>query len=429
MEVTIFSLIHHVKHRSGCGPGQGEDHGRFFPLPFRIPRSPGHLRLPRQAMATSRGKRKRAQVSYTTTYDEADNEDLLWETDDDDSEYENYQKSSKRTFTLWKRAKKQKNATATETNSYPAKQVFPFLRLPRELRDMIYEYALSDDPVRLTTKQRAYRTIFLRYYRDAESECHHNRMSPSILAVNKQIHEEGVSFLYKSIFYMADTFTLHRFLTQIGPKNCKFLRWLNIRSLATCDTDTGSGRDMLSAFSLLASCINLETLCINAGYSLRKDMKFVARNIYRKGHCFIEAYGLARGRKDAAVDVIQLEWKSDFLETKSDSSKVELRAEFKAELKRLLKAYGDHSTATYHLRCFRTEDLLVICLAYVTLAVIGSSTLCFHTHFALVTERFQMQSSSDAIQQAPAHRLMSDTIVRSENGTRFGYDELENVEH
>jgi len=42
---------------------------------------------------------------------------------------------------------------------------------------------------------------------------------PNLLAVNKQVHGEGVNYLYGQELYFEDTTALHHFLASIGMRN------------------------------------------------------------------------------------------------------------------------------------------------------------------------------------------------------------------
>jgi len=203
---------------------------------------------------------------------------------------------------------------------------FPFLALPPELRDYIYELALTDsNGVMLVPRTKSYRRIVTRgpisggYNRggyrykhlavdNQESQANqatavHNGFAPALLAVSKQIHSEAVGYLYKQSIILSDTMALHNFIAAIGSK----------RPLVTNLTikEWGHGRGAhkamnFSALTLLAECTNLQTLTLDCHVLDARTGKYLARQIFRDGFRFFEAFGTAHGRKDAALDILKL---------------------------------------------------------------------------------------------------------------------------
>lgn len=133
---------------------------------------------------------------------------------------------------------------------------------------------------------------------------------PSLLAVNKQINAEAINFLYNQKMILADTASLFQLLATIGPRNQQRLLGLEL-------FDYGEGRLSKSrnhaAMTLLAGATNLKSFTFSCsvkyyyGYGRKiNETVSIARQIYRDAHYFLEAYGFANGRRDAAVDVIHL---------------------------------------------------------------------------------------------------------------------------
>ena len=101
------------------------------------------------------------------------------------------------------------------------KMPFPILRLPREIRDQIYLYALqaqeivSPDPCPsncLTVE-----------------ESNHRPPTPGLCFVNKQIYVETVPVLYsKNTFYFERAGQLLDFEKVIGPTNCQLIQHIQI---------------------------------------------------------------------------------------------------------------------------------------------------------------------------------------------------------
>ena len=253
------------------------------------------------------------------------------------------------------------------TSSKNTKKPFPFMSLPPELRDMIYEQALNDDVegFTLTTKIKNRRRTVARTLPITGSEdiwltwgpCPPglgnrqsqqsqqsnnvtalNQLAPSLLAVNKQIRSEALSYLYGSPFTFEDTHALHAFLATIGSHR-EFVSDVIIKGW-------GRGRGTknamnFAAFPLLALCPNLKKLTIDCHPGWSSAPKALAGRVYRDTHHFLEAYGFAKGDRYAAVDVIELTDAASSPYSSRDSSqnlsKEDRAARFREELRKLLK--------------------------------------------------------------------------------------------
>lgn len=238
----------------------------------------------------------------------------------------------------WKKRTPRKRVRLTPRRPKKAAKPFPFLRLPAELRDYIYELALVDpNGLSLVNKTKALRRTvtqgdileehgtgyrswnFLRRnphlnhsqtsadQSEDEGPRVHARLSPSLLAVNKQVHAEAVSRLYAQPIALEDTLALHSFLGIIGAANRLELADLTVKS-------RGHGRGThhamnFASMTLLSTCTNLRKLrldCLIYSGWRTGGPKATAAQLYRDGHCFLEALGTAHGRKDAAIDIVEL---------------------------------------------------------------------------------------------------------------------------
>ena len=240
---------------------------------------------------------------------------------------------------------------------------FPFLSLPAELRDYIYELALTDDDgISLVSQTKSFRRTIARsrvalyndegYYSrgsnriwrsDVEDEdAAYNSLTPNLLAVNKQIHSEGVGYLYKQRIILEDTMALHTFLAAIGPTNRLQLSDVTVRNWGY---GRGTHKAMnVAALTMLAGCTNLKTFHLDCKIGYLRTPRDLARQLYRDGHYFLEAYGSANGKRDAAVEVLQLsDWNFDRSNysgwrrpTHTLPEETEFKEKFRAELRRLL---------------------------------------------------------------------------------------------
>jgi len=204
--------------------------------------------------------------------------------------------------------------------------------LPAELKNQIYETALTDlNDIFLISKTRQYRRTVERDVstfansvnydrrRRHRYDRYHNQPSqqssssstpakpialvPSILLLNKEIYAEAQPVLYASNnFVVEDTAALHAFLANIGLKNCATLTDLTIRGWGLT-----RGHKALNhpALSMLASAVNLQRFHIDCRISWGGP-KYAARQLYRDGHHWLEAMGVAKGRFDAAVEIVEV---------------------------------------------------------------------------------------------------------------------------
>ncbi|KAL1606289.1 hypothetical protein SLS60_003691 [Paraconiothyrium brasiliense] len=262
-------------------------------------------------------KRKRAQVKY---YEEA--------VSDDDSDFivEEVEEEVRVS-----RAKKRK---AASSKPLPKKKIFPFLELPAEIRNEIYSHCLHDPAgiYLFSTTQKFRRTVYrgseLKFRgrpatphpppsgdSDDEDEASQqdqpNQPSsdvqplvPALLSVCKQVNREARDILYGHEFYVEDTLALHSFLVDIGARAARYLKNITLG-------DWGFGRGVHKAynhacFTALSSATNLEHFTYHGILSWREAPKSVATIFYRDAFPWLEAVGVAKGKADAALDMISI---------------------------------------------------------------------------------------------------------------------------
>ncbi|CAI6338068.1 unnamed protein product [Periconia digitata] len=122
------------------------------------------------------------------------------------------------------------NSLLQETSAQqPTRPPFPFLRLPREVRDAIYIHALRTPSFHINIESPDARfppctALFANPHKPA---------SPGLLLVNKQIHAEAADTLYGASntfrFYTPDAMRV--FDSRIGAANCARVRRISICSL------------------------------------------------------------------------------------------------------------------------------------------------------------------------------------------------------
>ena len=307
-------------------------------------------------------KRKRAQISYAELDDERF--DSAYESGPNDEEQDGHstygsEKKSNKSTKIQVNKKAKPNPPKSKKSSKP----FPFLSLPAELRDYIYELALTDGGgLAIVSKTKAFRrTIARGFISDGDGWHYHfnghrrrdvydadggmrdtyNTLAPNLLAVNKQIHAEAIGYLYKQPLIFEDTMALHTFLAAIRPSNRLQLSELVIKGWGN---GRGTHKAMnFCAMTILADCINLKSLNLDCNIGWFRSPQQLAGQIYRDGHYFLEAYGTANGGKDVGVKVLKLSnWNYDrdnwsrWRQSQSLPKLDEFKKQFQAELTRLL---------------------------------------------------------------------------------------------
>ncbi|KAL8784308.1 MAG: hypothetical protein Q9213_004066 [Squamulea squamosa] len=262
-------------------------------------------------------------------------------------------------------AKRAKVDVAVEpTKPLPKKHIFPFTSLPAELKNRIYDYALTTEyEIPLVSKTFMFRRTvglgdndsfqafrrrggFGRWsYRIARTQANtipvtRPSFAPRLLSLSRQIHAETQPILYgANAFTFEDTKSLLAFCANIGPKNCATLQELSIKHWG----NTAGGRALnFPCFAMLASAVNLTSLNLDCfirwGHGER-----IARQFFRDGHIWLEAVGTSKGRRDAAVDVIHLGLENLSPYGRSgngtrEEQLEEMTREFRTELRKLLRA-------------------------------------------------------------------------------------------
>lgn len=250
--------------------------------------------------------------------------------------------------------------TALSTKPLPKRKIFPFTSLPAELRNQIYALALTDvNTIFLISITKSYRRTVERlrpgfeirpdglicdnpYLYRTHSEAPVASLAPNLLLLNQAIYAETQPILYAgNSFAVDDTKVMHAFLANIGPKNRATISDLTLHGWG----ETGAQKALhYPAFTLLAGAVNLTRLYINCkiGYH---DPKSQAKQLYRDGFHWLEAVGVAKGKFDAAIDVIEIEF--GYLHVYSygrvmnrGKGSEEKKEEFRAELRRLLSECG-----------------------------------------------------------------------------------------
>ncbi|KAJ4359367.1 hypothetical protein N0V95_002197 [Ascochyta clinopodiicola] len=282
-------------------------------------------------------KRKRTQVNYRMEELDVDETDF--------SDEENVVQP-----------KKQRKTAASRL--LPKRKIFPFLKLPAEIRNMIYAYALTDPSgINFVAIHRNKRRCVERVSQKALSSVSHFRspyqssrindriddtndlpktLVPSLLAVSKQIHQEGADILYSNELVFADSVALYAFMINLGPGSASHLRLIRLNGWGRGRTSKAYNN---ACFAVLVSATNLEKLHINTSMGWYRQPKGAAQLFYRNAFPWLEAVGTAKGKYDAALDILDVTGEAlgrNYYNTAQGQTGRDERKVFNAELSRNL---------------------------------------------------------------------------------------------
>lgn len=285
-------------------------------------------------------KRKRAVISYYD--DDSDGSGFIDVESEVDSESEVEGKPAKKVSHLCSilsrstiatdtcQKVKGKNSIAVAVKPALSQKTFKFMELPGELKNKIYEQALKHyEPIILVTKIKQFRHV-IQIGKDSDFErslaslarpqwgyMYHKIpyepakgitkpfIVPSLLAVSRQVYAEAQPLLYgANVFIFKDPAVLHIFCAKIGPRNCAALKELVMKEYGYSGVSKAMNH---AAFTLLASAgaVNLSHLHLDCPVH-GGGGKMLARRLMKDAHCWFDAVGVAKGKRDAALDVLDV---------------------------------------------------------------------------------------------------------------------------
>ncbi|KAL8993937.1 MAG: hypothetical protein Q9169_005972 [Polycauliona sp. 2 TL-2023] len=244
--------------------------------------------------------------------------------------------------------KRKLSATSQRSKSLSKKKIFPFMLLPQEIKNMIYEYALILEPTYfLVASTKGFRQIARL---DTTEYWHfkpdgYMKRSPrpslaiSIIALSREIYAQTLAILYgANHFSFKDPRALLTFCATIGSRNCALLQAVVLEDWGRT-TFTKTMR--FPAFNMLCSAVNLKSLHL-ACWVYGRNGRCKAHHFLRDAYNWLEAVGIREGRRDAAVELIflssqtmnQPRWRTIHKIDNESST----REAFETELRKLLKA-------------------------------------------------------------------------------------------
>lgn len=295
-------------------------------------------------------KRKRATVNYFI--DDSENEE---EQGDDYSEEVVEPNPAK------KRGKRR------NVRPSPKEKTFPFMELPAEIRNIIYDLCLHEPKgvYLAATTEKFRRTVHRAAKTDIElilkvstyrnggdsqnADGEENELDaleprtlvPNLLAVNRQIYKEGREILYGNSMRLLDPLALHSFMVNIGPRAATL-----VKDVTLCSW--GGWRGMHKAynhasFAAMVSATNIEKFKLDGWLMCKNEPKYVARQLYRDGFPWLEAVGSAKGGMEAAVKLIEVapvNFQMRYWQRRDETRNYESDMEkFRAELVKLLDGH------------------------------------------------------------------------------------------
>ena len=245
---------------------------------------------------------------------------------------------------------------------------FPFNKLPAEIKNEIYDLALIDkNGIHLIFKIQGHRRIVRRdlpnfsnstSYRHrrvkdqiqatdsaADIESSASAKLPkfllNILLLNREINAETRSTLYGgNHFIFEDPAAMYTFLATIGPQNRAVLTDLTVKGW-----NHSRATKMMNypALTMMADAVKLQHLhmdCKIHDQTNGEGPPATALQIYRDGFLFLQNFGFAHKKFDAAIEIIEIAPENfisgEFCGRDPDATHAEHMEEFREELRKLL---------------------------------------------------------------------------------------------
>lgn len=205
-----------------------------------------------------------------------------------------------------------------------AVQNISFNDLSPKIRNKIYELALTDPAgVSVQAKTEGYRRTAYRSDKERlrlKLECQSlpkssgsalktdtepipklTSLVPALLRAHKQTCSEGINHLYGQAIGFDNMMAMHQFLVDIGVSNHKRLLDVPVKSQGWPEHLN------YPAYALLAGATDLTRLSVKYGVGNHCDSPTaIGRRLCRDMYAFLEGYGYANGRRDAAADIIKI---------------------------------------------------------------------------------------------------------------------------
>ncbi|KAF2637061.1 hypothetical protein P280DRAFT_137576 [Massarina eburnea CBS 473.64] len=231
-----------------------------------------------------------------------------------------------------KKTAKRRKPNTSNPDQQQYSSTFPFLKLPAEIRNMIYKLVLAtDDEIEF---QRAYENREKGRFLIKRQRPHiitNNDINVKLLRVSKQIREEATVFLYSgNTFFFFSANTLPKFFSQYATH----VRDIRSITLNVCHCSQAA---LEKAFSYLAFADRLERLCLHYQMSPRYTFQDNVDIFFWGSRYWLEAVGIRKGNKNAALQMITWPFELRTWAREHDGSKEEEHHRFQMAIKDLLR--------------------------------------------------------------------------------------------
>ncbi|KAF2869841.1 hypothetical protein BDV95DRAFT_89008 [Massariosphaeria phaeospora] len=198
--------------------------------------------------------------------------------------------------------RKSKDSQGQKTKKFRKHVPFPFTKLPAEIRNMIYEYSVvANEKIRIVGhKDTKGRMIAKRTFGYLGPR---NDINLSLLRVSRQVREECTPVLYaKNRFCFEQASSMTLFMAQHAT------RLSDLRHVTIGFRCAHASTTSFAAFSSLAHTTNLQSITLDSWYfgSDWADPIALAEKFYLAACVWMEAVGLRKGEKKAALKMIRL---------------------------------------------------------------------------------------------------------------------------
>ncbi|EOD49551.1 hypothetical protein UCRNP2_3687 [Neofusicoccum parvum UCRNP2] len=191
-----------------------------------------------------------------------------------------------------------------QNNSKSARmrKIFPWTELPGELRNTVYEIALTaTEPIHLQNRIINGKRVI------CPDKSFHGCLTliTKVLLLNKATFSEAAPILYENDFVFADSMAFYHFMAKISPASKLLIE--NVTLISRLKYHHSATGYMLPTFHPLIELRNLKRFTLS-NYITKWDVSLggidhIAEHIYRDAYIWFEAVGRAKGNKTAGVDI------------------------------------------------------------------------------------------------------------------------------
>ncbi|KAF2664270.1 hypothetical protein BT63DRAFT_444041 [Microthyrium microscopicum] len=252
--------------------------------------------------------------------------EIFADTSDSEGLISDHEQKSKAKISAVARVRLAKTIKAKGKARRPRRDIFPFMLLPGEIRNQIYDWCLTNDreaaiEVQDPPNDHPERVRIEREYGNENTMPYKrftlNALEPKILRLTKVIHKEAASILYSRCFIFGSAKAVVAFLAAIGPQHCLLLRQIVFGRGRNFDFKRS---EIFAMFQLLTAYTNIASIKFNARFPLvyyeritfqnSRDSFFVKgfiQMIWDLSESWFRAMAVEQGNIFAGVTVFSIE--------------------------------------------------------------------------------------------------------------------------